>query len=569
METRNTGRLMPRINLRRIMTGVVFVFAIIITLVTGGQSSPASAAVATASAEKVYWYQGRGVPIDSPPGTIGVVNDLGGSADFAPAQGTRTMDQSVAVNMAVSDPKIRQDLEDGKTVTLDGFSLGALSAGDEAESLANAGVDTRNLRVVMNSDGRMAETGALDVLQPFGPVLSLAGITTSGARENYGDATVTSRCIKRDFICDVKDPFKDPVGFVDSAIGFHTFHNGTDPLNNYNNLDNMKKTTTQDGNVTVEVYTPSRSAIASLLSQGGIQVTPEVERVINAFILSKGGPGQVQTYKSLPEAIAEAVGAPLPEQTIELLDAINPKNVETTLTNGGNDLNLDNILPSLNLGDAQDAAESGGATASDLSVVAPIADAALGAFTDGTPAQEWIDQGIETLNTFANGGVVDSLPALQEAAITTDTALPVAPALDTVQEVVNVVAPAPVAEAASQALAVAAPVVEAVTQVASAPIEPVYTAPIAQEPVYTAPQILEPVQQIAEAITAPVTQAQSYTAPAEPAYVAPVATEQVQQVVDAAASVVEQVAPQLAPQVTDVANQFAGQFAGALAGFTP
>ncbi len=568
MKTRNTGRLMPRISLRRIMTGVVFVFAIIITLVTGGQSSPAGAAVATASTEKVYWYQGRGVPIDAPrPNDVAVVKDLNGSGDFAPVQGLRTMDQSVATNVAVSVPVIQQDLAEGNTVVLDGYSLGALSVTETANALAASGADMSDVDVYRFAYGGTANTGALEMLQPLAPALSLIGITPGGDNGSSSGARFVDHCIEGDFICHARDPFKDPVGFVDSLIGFHTFHNGTDPLNNYSNLQNMQKTTTQEGNVTTEVYTPSRSAIVSLLSQGGIQVTPEVERVIDAFILSKGGPGQVQTYKSLPEAIAEASGAPLSEQTIELLDAINPKNVEATLS-GGNDFNLDGILPSLNIGDAQEATESGGASASDLSAVAPIADAALDTFTDGTPAQEWIDQGIETLNTFANGGVVDSLPALQEPVVT-DTALPVAPVLDTVQEVVNAVAPAPVAEAANQALTMAAPIVEAVTQAAPVATEPVYTAPVAQEPSYTAPQILEPVQQIAEAITAPVTQAQSYAAPAEPAYVAPVATEQVQQVVDTASAVVEQVAPQLAPQVDQVVDQFAGQFAGALAGFTP
>lgn len=229
-------------------------------------SLTASLSLATASAtqletiDSLYYYQGTGPTIevtqtqrDSAKQFISVSADLGWKAEFAPAHGKQTMDKSVKLGKELSLQAVADDLANGKSVKLEGFSLGAVVVDDIARELDVQGVDMSNLEINAVSDGRQPETGALVVLQPYAPVMGLLGITTTGPTSTK-TGEWTYHCIQYDAICDMVDPVADPVGAAVRLAGYFTYHNGSDPVYNYGNRDQLSSQSETVGNQTVITY---------------------------------------------------------------------------------------------------------------------------------------------------------------------------------------------------------------------------------------------------------------------------------------------------------------------------
>lgn len=415
---------------------VMLVFgALAVLLVFNGSGS--------SQAASTYVFQGMGPTTGissaerhSAAKVVNMSTDRGWRAEIAPAFGSQTLDQSVTSGGAIAWNEVTADLEAGKTVTLQGFSLGALTAGDLANRLAENHVDTTHLKVDVYSDGREAGSGALVALQPFAPALKLFGITTGPRPSLPGQWTI--HCVQHDGVCDTPNPLKDPVGAVDSLVGYFMYHGKQDPVYNYNNLGNLQSTSVKSGDDTYVTYhTPHPITRAVEVFGHTTALSPTLNTVLDALTLSSGDPGQAKTYKTDDPVVsmANALGLRIPA----------PATVPAPNATGGND---------------------------------------------------WIQNGIQTLENFANGQMPAATPAVAQTPVYT----------------------APAAQ------------------------EPSYTAPVAAQSAYQAPA--QPVYQAPQPVQQAVTTTWSNN-------VAPV-MNQIRQAAPQAAPIVQ--------QATQAAHDIAGQF---------
>lgn len=298
--------------------------AVASTVIAGAVAS-VLAGTASADSDVTYYYQGTGPTVaasqdikDQATANGGSLVDMsvdkGWRADFRPVQGQDTADQSVASGIRLGAPGVRQDLADGKQVTIEGFSLGSLAAGDLAKYLASEGVDISDLHVTLISDGHMENTGALIVLQPLKPLLDVIGIT-SGPRAVPLTGTWTFICLEGDGVCDTPDPLHDPIGALDALVGYVTKHGGLDKVYNYSNLDQLSSTTYVNGNVTTVVYHAPRAItrLAETALGGSNELTRRLDTILDKLTTSTGDAGQVKQYKALPEVIRDVVSVTDPQ----------------------------------------------------------------------------------------------------------------------------------------------------------------------------------------------------------------------------------------------------------------
>lgn len=288
---------------------------------------------ASAQEGTTYWYQGTG-PTGAAPQVIidqaaadetDLVNmsgDRGWQANFKPAHGETTADESVASGVALGSPNIKKDLEDGKRVVIKGFSLGSLAAGDLGVYLAKEGVDIRNMKFTLIADGHTPETGALIALQPLKPLLDVIGITP-GPREVPSVGQWEYVCINGDGTCDLPDVLRDPVTALDNLVGYFTKHGGTDPKYNYWNLENLDSRTYVDGNVVTTVYDAPRALPRLVeLYTGSVELSERLDAVMDKITTSSGDAGQEKVYKTIPEIVRDVASlfdpqAPLLPTTVE------------------------------------------------------------------------------------------------------------------------------------------------------------------------------------------------------------------------------------------------------------
>lgn len=396
-----------------------FSMVVIAALFTSGNISLA--------ATVTNFVQGTGPTFNTPANDLSA--DNGWKADFAPVQGTNTMDQSVADGVNRLSPIIKGQLNQGQHVKTEAYSLGTLVAGDTTESLAKQGVDLSNADVLLSSDGRTRYTGALTVIDSLGlgPIAKMLGITATGPRTTYGNAHVVSDCWGFDGVCDMKDPTKDPVGAVYSILGYFTQHAGKDPLQNYtpeSRAAAKKSTFVDELGVEHITYTGKNPGVRGVEMLTNAPIDPTLERVMNAFVMTKTGPGEKPVYKTLPEAIAEAAGVKLPgfTQAPAVVPAPSVAPASTT--------EQQSIVPAFDQG------------ADMLNTVAPGL---------GDQVQGWVDNGTQMLESLANGGLTNEAPASYTEPAYITPAAPAAPAFQApIQQIASTVQSA-VANAAPQA----------------------------------------------------------------------------------------------------------------------
>lgn len=144
--------------------------------------------------------------------------------------GPITYDDDVALGKAATERAIvdYQRRCPGKPVVVAGYSQGARVAGDVLSDVANGrhtgGIRSAGLSGELHSDprrvGRNGTTGVENSLIGLIP-----GTTMSGPRDGgFGDIPVRQVCVEGDGVCDVPDPFYDPIGAIDSLVGYFVKH---------------------------------------------------------------------------------------------------------------------------------------------------------------------------------------------------------------------------------------------------------------------------------------------------------------------------------------------------------
>ncbi|RYF28824.1 MAG: hypothetical protein EOO17_03845 [Chloroflexi bacterium] len=218
---------------------------------------------------------------------------------------------------------IDEQLRDGAVmIGNNSYSLGSLVVADTLNARANAGKDNSKVMADIASDPAYSNTGILVVLEPLAPILGpTLGITPTGERHgDFGDANVVLRCWTFDLICDFKDPSRDLWGSINSGVGYLTEHGGMDPLQSYatSATDKAQATTVVDGNVTKVTYHGELPTIRAYELATGLTVSDDGKRIANALVLSKGNPGEVQSYKTPLEVMSEATGIEIPSQGVAM-----------------------------------------------------------------------------------------------------------------------------------------------------------------------------------------------------------------------------------------------------------
>ncbi|WP_420040560.1 PE-PPE domain-containing protein [Gordonia sp. MP11Mi] len=144
--------------------------------------------------------------------------------------GPISYDDDVALGKAATERAIvdYQQRCPGKPVVVAGYSQGARVAGDVLSDVANGrhsgGVRREGLSGELHSDprrdGRDGRSGVENSL-----IGVLPGTTMSGPRDGgFGTIPVLEVCVEGDGVCDVPDPLYDPIGAVDSLIGYFVKH---------------------------------------------------------------------------------------------------------------------------------------------------------------------------------------------------------------------------------------------------------------------------------------------------------------------------------------------------------
>lgn len=227
-------------------------------------------------------YSGAGAyEIEQVPysATIWPLGSVGYNA--SEAEGSANLEQAVAA--------YQQQCGADKKIVIAGYSQGARIAGDVLTDIgANRSVtmDDGSTYVISttDSDGARTVSGELysdprmsATLWGQGIEATLVGIipglTMSGTRAvtDYGGLPVTTYCIAGDPICDLPDPFHDPIGDLDALLGYWVKH-GQYPFHMYQfpgtgttwymNGANEPMTCTQSGSLqTCTIASPSSMVI--------------------------------------------------------------------------------------------------------------------------------------------------------------------------------------------------------------------------------------------------------------------------------------------------------------------
>lgn len=173
-----------------------------------------------------------------------------------------------------------------------GHSQGAAALGDAATAIHAAGtVPDELIEVDLLSDSRHPGTGIETVLPGIVP-----GASMLGERGPHGAQAWSQICVERDGICDMPQPAQDPVGFIDSAIGYLTKH----PSRYGPDLIDTEAPTTGP----VVIPAPSSLPIAPILFPG-----PELLQV-PAPLLEPGPLANLDDLTELADSVVRALTPP-------------------------------------------------------------------------------------------------------------------------------------------------------------------------------------------------------------------------------------------------------------------
>lgn len=376
--------------LRKLAAFVVWLTVVLLVVMTMGVINSSIAQAEVDPSAVVAYVQGTGKPEQLPPAMPDgrPIVKVPYRAEITPVYGTQTMDQSSAQARESATQTVVAQLQTGKKVELACYSLGCDPAGDVAKNQILAGVTPDQLTARLMSDPKMQHTGVLNVLQPAAPVLSAVGITPTGDRDGFGPAQpgqVTEVCFVFDAVCDMKDPLRDPFGALNSIDGYFGRHLNGDTQFNYSTATPGSTTTRVDEfGTTMETLHGPLPLVRTFEQATGRPIDPTLERVAEALVTTKTGPGEAPVYKTAPEVASE------------LVDALAPAGVP-------------NLVPDFGF--------------------APEVKAIPQATPAPVAPQQWIKDGISAAENWAN----TQAPAVQQA---------MTPVIDTVQSFVAPPAPA-------------------------------------------------------------------------------------------------------------------------------
>lgn len=217
------------------------------TFVVGGMNDPQGWAYANSGPHTVVPYSASIWPV----GPI--------SHDESVAEGTRNLEAAVrAVHTECPDTPI----------TISGYSEGAEVAGDVRDNLAaDPTINHTRFNAVLYSDPRR-EGGVSTVLAGVFP-----GLTLRGPRPTESPIATRQVCIRGDLICDARNPLVNPIGFVDSAVGYFVKHQtySIDPARDA-------------GSGTTVIDTPPSLPIPSELAYADTPIVPTPQEILQPIV---------------------------------------------------------------------------------------------------------------------------------------------------------------------------------------------------------------------------------------------------------------------------------------------
>lgn len=144
-------------------------------------------------------------------------------AQISPFPGdTITLDDSVAEGIANLDRAVHDFHAacPGSQITISGFSLGALVAGDALENLSKDNrIPHSQINGVLYADARrIAVNGGPGGIMTNIPTV-ISGLTMKGSR-GFGDIPVQQFCNQNDGICNSENPITNLLGFANGVAGY-------------------------------------------------------------------------------------------------------------------------------------------------------------------------------------------------------------------------------------------------------------------------------------------------------------------------------------------------------------
>lgn len=365
----------------------------------------------TADAATAVWSRGTGAPlgvVQTPqPRDVSrvVMNEAGYAAQIAPLPGnTISYDQSTDGGVA-SGVQRTKEIPADQFVVETGYSQGAVVAGDIATEVVEQGIrPADSIRVDVDSDPRMRGTGFEVVMQPYGPFLAPMGATMGGEREDVG-VSYYGDCTRYDMVCNMEDPLRNPLGAIASVKGYLDGYHGM-----YGPNDVPDRVACYEENYCVGIN-EARNPLATGAEQiiGG-PITPQAEDFIKAIAPSTDPGSRDLASPDMAEVVTAGinmVGAAMGQPNI--VPELSTPDLGTNMGNGGNPimeqaaLIIDQFVTQAPEPVQQIVEQVQQYIAPPVqSAPEPAYSAPVEQWTAPAPVQEWVNSGIQQLESFAN-----------------------------------------------------------------------------------------------------------------------------------------------------------------------
>lgn len=144
--------------------------------------------------------------------------------------GAFSYDEDVKLGHAAAVEQVREyraRCGEDKEIVIVGFSQGARVAGDVLSDIGNGridGIEADNIRGELYADPRR-DGSVLDRGIELSLVGIIPGIVMAGPRDGgFGSVPVVTVCVRGDGVCDMPDPLRDPIGALDTLLGYFVKH---------------------------------------------------------------------------------------------------------------------------------------------------------------------------------------------------------------------------------------------------------------------------------------------------------------------------------------------------------